>query len=64
MKIIIETPYGRIESSSRSEPLAEMEEWFKNRIAKITNLTIDTVDGPVIIPEQVLRNSLIRLIEG
>lgn len=63
MKVVIETPYGKIESGNQPTSITEVQEWFEQKIGHVKYLTIDTLDGPVIIPEATLNASLIRLIE-
>ena len=64
MRIIVETPYGTIESLPQEDVSIEKTQKSLELIAKdMGYLTILTQDGPVILPSECAKRSLIRIIE-
>lgn len=60
--VVIFTPRGEVVSNRMpSEDAAKMRELIESDLVRIERLTLDTPDGVVIIPGDLLRQSLIRL---
>lgn len=59
--VIISTPRGEVASDlMSSKDATKMRELIESDLAQIERLTLDTPDGVVIIPGDLLRQSLIR----
>ena len=63
MKLIIETPYGIIELTEENMTIEKAQEELEKIAEDIGYLTIQTKKGPVILPSECAKRSMIRIIK-
>lgn len=65
MKIIIETPYGKVESLEMDDSVGETQEALQKTLGNedLQCLTIQTEDGPVILASECAKRSMARIIK-
>lgn len=65
MKVIVETPYGRVTSKHLAPNVfAGLKDSMLRHYGRVNHLTLDTVKGPVFLPKAALDQSVIRFIEA
>ena len=63
MKIVVDTPLGRVISADMGKTRDELKEFIENCVGRSRYLSLVTRGGVVILPESILNNSIIRLEE-
>ena len=63
MRIIIETPFKTIQSIQLPDKREDVINNFQKEFEKMVYLTVRTLEGPVILPRELLNNSIIRFVE-
>lgn len=65
MKIIVDTPYGQVESTITNDSVEKVQEALQKLLGDkdLLHLTIQTKEGPIILAPECAKQSMVRIIK-